>query len=115
MGFSRQEYCSGLPFPPPGDLPDPGMEPASPAQLYAYIYPLFIGFPSHLSHHGAQSSVAAFCKLQKKWLEGMERGTKGIVNTFQLKEGWCRGHKMQQSFCFYLLRGEWEWPLDEAQ
>ena len=31
MGFSRQEYWSGLPFPTPGDLPDPGMEPASPA------------------------------------------------------------------------------------
>ena len=31
MGFSRQEYQRGLPFPPPGDLPDPGMEPASPA------------------------------------------------------------------------------------
>ena len=30
MGFSRQEYCSGLPFPSPGDLPDPGMEPWSP-------------------------------------------------------------------------------------
>ena len=29
MGFSRQEYWNGLPFPPPGDLPDPGMEPAS--------------------------------------------------------------------------------------
>ena len=31
MGFSRQEYCSGLlPFPPPGDLPDPGIKRASP-------------------------------------------------------------------------------------
>ena len=27
MGFSRQEYCSGLPCPPPGDLPNPGIEP----------------------------------------------------------------------------------------
>ena len=27
MGFSRQEYWSGLPFPSPGDLPDPGVEP----------------------------------------------------------------------------------------
>ena len=27
--FSRQEYLTGLPFPPPGDLPDPGIEPAS--------------------------------------------------------------------------------------
>ena len=29
MEFSRPEYWSGLPFPPPGDLPDPGIEPAS--------------------------------------------------------------------------------------
>ena len=31
MGFSRQEYWSGLPFPSPGDLPDPAIEPGSPA------------------------------------------------------------------------------------
>ena len=31
MGFSRQEYWSGLPFPSSGDLPDPGIEPWSPA------------------------------------------------------------------------------------
>ena len=30
MEFSRQEYWSGLPFPSPGDLPDPGIEPGSP-------------------------------------------------------------------------------------
>ena len=30
MGFSRQEYWSGLPFPPPGNLPDPGIQPLSP-------------------------------------------------------------------------------------
>ena len=30
MGFSRQEYWSGLPFPSPGHLPDPGIEPVSP-------------------------------------------------------------------------------------
>ena len=31
MGFSRQEYWSGSPFPSPGDLPDAGIEPTSPA------------------------------------------------------------------------------------
>ena len=31
IGFSRQEYWSGLPFPSPGDLPDPGIDPGSPA------------------------------------------------------------------------------------
>ena len=36
MGFSSQEYWIGLPFPPPGDLPDPGIEPMS-AELGAEI------------------------------------------------------------------------------
>ena len=31
MGFSRQEYWSGVPLPSPGSLPDPGIEPGSPA------------------------------------------------------------------------------------
>ena len=31
MGFSRQEYWSGLPCPPPGHLPNPGIKPVSPA------------------------------------------------------------------------------------
>ena len=31
MEFSRQEYWSGMPFPSPGDLPNPGIEPGSPA------------------------------------------------------------------------------------
>ena len=31
MGFSRQEYWSGVPFPSPGDVPDPGIEPRSPS------------------------------------------------------------------------------------
>ena len=39
MEFSRQGYWSGLPFPPPGDLPDPGIEPGSPA-LQADSLPL---------------------------------------------------------------------------
>ena len=43
MGFSRQEYWSGLPFPPPGDPPNPGMEPASSALQVESLL---------LSHHG---------------------------------------------------------------
>ena len=33
VGFSRQEYWTGVPFPPPGDLPDPGMKSGFPASL----------------------------------------------------------------------------------
>ena len=36
-GFSRQEYWSGLPFPSPGDLPDPGIKPRSPALQADYL------------------------------------------------------------------------------
>ena len=42
MEFSRQEYWSGLPFPTPGDLPDPGVESASSALaggLFAFVPP----------------------------------------------------------------------------
>ena len=49
MGFFRQEYINGLPCPPPGDFPNPGMEPASlcflhwqagslPLTTYMYIF-----------------------------------------------------------------------------
>ena len=57
MKFSRQEYWSGLPFPSPGDLPDPGIEPRFPSleadsltseppgkPIYKPIY-IYIGFP----------------------------------------------------------------------
>ena len=53
-GFSRQEYCSELPFLPPGDLPDPGIEaesPASPALIGRFFYLLsHWGSPSDCDH-----------------------------------------------------------------
>ena len=39
MGFPRQEFWRGLPFPSPGDLPDPGIEPASPALTARFFIP----------------------------------------------------------------------------
>ena len=38
MGFSRQEYWSGLPCPPPGAFPNPGIEPVSPALEGRFFY-----------------------------------------------------------------------------
>ena len=45
MGFSRQECWSGLPCPPPGDLPNPGMEPGSPALQADSFLPELPGKP----------------------------------------------------------------------
>ena len=45
MGFPSQEYCSGLRFPSPGDRPDPGMEPASPASAGGFFTRSHLGSP----------------------------------------------------------------------
>ena len=51
MGFSRQEYWIGVPFPSPGDLPDPGIEPWSPCIIGRRFY--------RLSHQGSN-----ICQLE---------------------------------------------------
>ena len=57
MGFSRQEYWRGLPFPSPGDLPNPGIEPGSPA-LQANSLPTELqGKPIHGLRHVETSQV----------------------------------------------------------
>ena len=48
MGFPRQEYWSGLPFPPPEDLPDPGIKPMSPALAGGFFTTELLGKPSIL-------------------------------------------------------------------
>ena len=48
MGFPRQEYWSGLPHTPPGDLPDPGMKPASPALAGGFFIAELPGKPKIL-------------------------------------------------------------------
>ena len=57
MGFSRQEYWSGLPCPPPRDLPDSGIEPISP------MSPAFRQFLYPLNHQG---SLPAFLKSHEQ-------------------------------------------------
>ena len=55
MGFSRQEYQSGLPCPLPGDLPDPGIEPGS------LMSPALAGGILPLEHLGSPSSAIHCC------------------------------------------------------
>ena len=67
MGFSRQEYWSGLPCCSPGDLADPGIKPVSPGSpaLQAYSLPLSQqGSPSY-AHHGGDntSGKVALCNV----------------------------------------------------
>ena len=51
MGLSRQDYWSGLPFPSPGDLPDPGIEPVSPALAGRFFTTEPLGKPAGKIRH----------------------------------------------------------------
>ena len=68
MGFPRQEYWSGLPFPSPGDLPDPGIEPGSPS----------LQADSLLSEPPGKSEKENICKLflssDFRYSDGLGRG-----------------------------------------
>ena len=55
MGFSRQEYWIGLPFPSPGNLPNPGIEPSSPT-LQAESLPAELPGKPDESERGEQKS-----------------------------------------------------------
>ena len=63
MEFSRQEYWSGLPFPPPGDLPYPGIKPTSLVSL-ALAGRFFTTVPPGKPLHNSAAAAAAAASLQ---------------------------------------------------
>ena len=65
MGFSRQEYWSELPFLSPGDLPDPGIEPGSPASQ-ADCLPLLLLLHKYLQGQGAKNRDNYFLFKKKR-------------------------------------------------
>ena len=83
MGFSRQEYWSGLPCLPPGDLPNPGIEPVSPTAP-ALTLPLApSGKPAYIYEKDKYSCMRRGEKLmkmeKKKYIGRGGKGAKRIV------------------------------------
>ena len=74
MGFSRQEYWSGFPLPSPGDLPDPGMEPNSPALAGRFFIAMSPG-----------KSLGGWMQLKKLRCEGGEAHLKAEGAEFSLR------------------------------
>ena len=70
MGFSRQEYWSGLPFPSPGDLPDPGIEPASPVRGFftaeppGHSYKLVLSPSGHRHRRGGRACTHVSTRME---------------------------------------------------
>ena len=107
MGFSKQEHWSGLPFPPLGDLPDPGITP---------VFPALAGDSLLLSHQGS----AALSPLRRKFstanlsmksnlfgfhmvpelfkflIEGQARKTRGSQSQWCLHPRVLQDHSQQQ-------------------
>ena len=85
LGFRRQEYCSGLPFPSPGNLPDAGIEPVSciaggffttelqGVNIWTYLLTLNTGsfniWPQGVCGLSIQPPRHVFCRIQKQRLE----------------------------------------------
>ena len=83
MEFSRQEYWSGLPFPSPGELPDPGIKPRSPA-LQADALPSEL--PEYIKQNARLDEAQAGIKIAERNINNLryadypygrkQRGTK---------------------------------------
>ena len=86
LEFSRQEYWSGLPFPSPGDLPDPGIEPRSPTLLCQCYF----------ANKGLSSQNYGFSSSHV-WMWELDH-----------KEGWCQRIDAFELWCWrILLRVPW--------
>ena len=63
MGFPRQEYWSALPFPSPGDLPDPEIAPASPTVWLVDSLPLsYLGNPAETRYRPVIDGLGCWAK-----------------------------------------------------
>ena len=85
MGFSRQEYWSGLPFPSPEDLPNPGIEPGSPALEADALTSEPPGKPHNkdkAEHKNKRVNPTRGCKICKlhAYNKGASKHTKANIN-----------------------------------
>ena len=79
MGFSRQEYWSGLPFPSPGDLPDPGIEPRSPALQADALPSEPPGKPTRKAHQGSVT-----WRYTLKWISYISTYIHSFLDSFPM-------------------------------
>ena len=79
MGFFRQEFWSELPFPSPGNLPDPGIEPASPVSPALQVDSLLLSYQRSPEGtiHGVKYSW--WLTQKKGWKQLLDLGTLGVV------------------------------------
>ena len=114
MGFPRQEYWSGLPFPSQGDLPDPGMEPGSPALAGGFFTAEPPGKPalSHTYKLIIDKYLVLFCILSSKPTMGVTLTAHLSLHTSALLLGasvcWVGQHSSASSILKFWRPNSWD-------
>ena len=112
MEFSQQEYWSGLPFPFPRDLPDPGIEPVSPRLLLWQVDSLPLshqGRPLHLFHMLIQWGFPGGTRVTDSPVSAGDTGDAGSIPGSERSPGGGNGNPLQCS-CWEnsMDRGAWQ-------
>ena len=79
MGFPRQEYWSGLPFPPPGDLPHPGIRLSSPVSPVLQADSLPAGLSGKPKHWAWEDPLEEKMTITPVFFPGKSHGQKSLV------------------------------------
>jgi len=77
MGFTRQEYCSGFPFPSPGDLPNPRIELASPALAGEF----FTTGPPEAQHNDSDGIYTSLTPTDRSFRQKINKDMKTLKDT----------------------------------
>ena len=96
MEFSRQEYWSGLPFPSPGDLPNPGIEPGSPP-LQAHSLPIWVTREAQSLWEGLLNVCVCVCVSAQL-----------LSHVWLFTTSWTVPHQVHLSIGFS-QQGYWSW------
>ena len=103
MRFPRQEYLSGLPFPSPEDLPDPGIEPRIPALQADSLSTELQGKP-HLTHQLLYFSYLVNIRLCNPDIHMNSLGTKDLQMSHDAKKGQNMGQNLGESSLYIVCR-----------
>ena len=88
MGFPRQDYWSGLPFPSPGDLLNPGREPTSPVSPAMQVDSLpAVNKSYHHDHQTGEPSESLSPQVRGQWAHGSAFGLNGVIQANDFSPG----------------------------
>ena len=99
MGFSRQEYWSGLQCSSPGDLPGPGIKPSS------FIFAVLEGrFFTTITTWKASNIYSTICKIDSQWefCVWLRKLKPGLYNNLKEWDGMASGREVQEAIYVYL-------------